>query len=647
MATLGVLISSLINALIIGWLARRLLGTPVGWPRTLALSLIVNAATAPLLTWALPQLGVGPVLEWSPEAGAAVLVITLFGAWMIAIEVGLLAIGEAIVPTGSLPGPVELVRSLPQRWRRGRRYAAIVRILVRRGLRRYLRPGVRTAGDDARTARALRDALADGGVTFVKLGQMLATRPDLLPAAYIRELSTLHSDVPAEPAAGVRAVIEQELGASPDELFAAFDDDPLAAASVGQVHRARLNSGEAVVVKVQRPAARATVTADLDIVNRLAALAERRTGWGRALGTVDLAAGFARSLDEELDYRVELRNLVACGSGPIVVPQAHPAFSSARVLTMDALDGVPLSRAANELDALDPATRRGLAEELLLAVLRQLLVTGIFHADLHGGNVMLLREGRLALLDFGSVGRIDATARTSLALLLLALDRQDGAAATSALCDLLIAPPGLDERALEREVAELIMRLGGGLPLNDTIVDLFEVVVRHGLRVPGQIAAAFRALGAVEGTLRLLDPQLDLVALARELTPKLTSDGLAIPTADDLKDLLAANLPALQRLPRRLVGIAERLEAGTLAVRVQGLGEAGERRFLTGMMHQLVLVVLAATAAACGVALTLSELGPQLTPVLRVSTFGGLTLLLFAFVLGCRALVLVFRGREP
>lgn len=430
-------------------------------------------------------------------------------------------------------------------------------------------------------------------------------------------------------------------------LFADFDDEPLAAASVGQVHRATLSSGEAVVVKVQRPTARATVTADLDIVNRLAALAERRTGWGRALGTVDLAAGFARSLDEELDYRIELRNLVACGSGPIVVPRPHPAFSSARVLTMDALDGVPLSRAPTELDALDPATRRRLAEELLLAVLRQLLVTGIFHADLHGGNVMLLRDGRLALLDFGSVGRIDATARTSLALLLLALDRQDGAAATSALCDLLIAPPALDERALEREVAELIMRFGGGLPLNDTIVDLFEVVVRHGLRVPGQIAAAFRALGAVEGTLRLLDPHLDLVALARDLTPKLTSDGLAIPGTDDLRDLIAANLPALQRLPRRLVGIAERLEAGTLAVRVHGLGEAGERRFLTGLMHQIVLVVLAATAAACGVALTLSELGPQLTPVLRVSTFGGLTLLLFAFVLGCRALVLVFRGREP
>ena len=131
MATVGVLISSLINALIIGWLARRLLGTPVGWPRTLALSLIVNASTAPLLTWALPQLGVHEVLEWNPDAGAAVLVITLFGAWMIAIEVGLLAIGEAIVPTGSLPGPVELIRSLPQRWRRGRRYASILRILTR------------------------------------------------------------------------------------------------------------------------------------------------------------------------------------------------------------------------------------------------------------------------------------------------------------------------------------------------------------------------------------------------------------------------------------------------------------------------------------------------------------------------------------
>lgn len=483
-------------------------------------------------------------------------------------------------------------------------------------------------------------------MTFVKLGQMLATRPDLLPPAYIRQLSTLHSDVPVESASAIRSVIAAELGAPPEQLFSTFDDEPLAAASVGQVHRATLPSGTQVVVKVQRPAARATVTADLDIVNRLARLADERTSWGRALGTTDLAAGFARSLDEELDYRVELRNLVACRSDSIVTPVPVVELSSGRVLTMTALEGVPLSRAGAELSALSAEQRTQLARDLILAVLRQLLVTGTFHADLHGGNVMLLSEGSLALLDFGSVGRIDANTRSSLALLLLALDQQDGAAATAALSELLIVPATLDDRALEREVAELIMRFSGGQQLNDTIVDLFELAVRHGLRVPGQIAAAFRALGAVEGTLRLLDPGIDLVAEARKLTPELTADGLALPDADNLRDLLASSLPALKRLPRRLAGIAERLEAGTLTVRLRGLGEREERRFITGLAHQVVLVALTATAAACGVALSLSDIGPLLTPVLKVSTFAGLTLLLFAFVLGCRALVLVFRGRE-
>lgn len=124
MTTLAVLLSALFNALLISWLARRLLGTPVGWPRTLLLSLVTNAAAAPLLSWGLPQLGVGEVVDWSPAAAAALMVIALFVAWMVALEVGLLAIGEAVIPTGTLPGPVEFVGSLPQRWRRGRRYAA-------------------------------------------------------------------------------------------------------------------------------------------------------------------------------------------------------------------------------------------------------------------------------------------------------------------------------------------------------------------------------------------------------------------------------------------------------------------------------------------------------------------------------------------
>ena len=242
-----------------------------------------------------------------------VMVSVLFVAWVVAVEVGVLVILEALLPTGSVPGPVELVRTAPARVRRARRYAQIVRIAARHGLGRYLTPRPPDHEPGVATARALREALTAGGVTFVKLGQMLSTRSDLLGPSYVAELSRLQSDVAPEPWETVRRTLVEELGRDPDEVFDEVDPVPLAAASVGQVHRARLASGEDVVVKVQRTDARAQVTADLDIVERLAAWLQRTTPWARALGVRDLAAGFAQSLDEELDYRVEAANVPPCG----------------------------------------------------------------------------------------------------------------------------------------------------------------------------------------------------------------------------------------------------------------------------------------------------------------------------------------------
>ena len=191
-------------------------------------------------------------------------------------------------------------------------------------------------------ARSLRLALTEGGVTFVKLGQMLSTRADLLPAPFVAELSSLQDDVPPEPWEAVAPVIEAELGRPVDEVFTEVDRTPLAAASVGQVHAARLADGTEVVVKVQRPHARRQATGDLDIVLRLAAWLDRSTSWGRRLGVRDLARGFAASLEEELDYRTEVANMRAVAAtldpdGPVRVPQAWPELSGRRVMVIERL----------------------------------------------------------------------------------------------------------------------------------------------------------------------------------------------------------------------------------------------------------------------------------------------------------------------
>ena len=218
MQTLAVLVSTIINTAIIALFVRRLLGTAVGWPRTLVLSAIACVTASPLLSWLFEQLGL-QTPQRGADVGVTIAVTTLFIAWLLAIEISILAVAEAIVPTGSVPGPWEFVRGLPGWLRRTRRYLQILGIAARHGLTRFVRRArpVETAPRD--TAVALRAALTDAGVTFVKLGQMLATRPDLVPPRYVEELSRLHSDVPPESWEIVTETLRSELGSDPERLF--------------------------------------------------------------------------------------------------------------------------------------------------------------------------------------------------------------------------------------------------------------------------------------------------------------------------------------------------------------------------------------------------------------------------------------------
>ena len=237
---------------------------------------------------------------------------------------------------------------------RARRYAQIGRILARHGLIPYLRGGRRselaTAEGRARLARSLRLALEDGGITFVKLGQVLSTRRDLLPPEFISELSRLQDDASKVPWPDISQVLESSLGGPVTGKFAGFDQEPVAAASIAQVHTATLTSGDRVVVKVRRPDVTGAVGADLDIVQRLAVRLQRRTRWGRSVGAVDLAHGFAVALREELDLRIEAQNMTAVAAAPghrgLRVPAAYQPYCGERVLVMQYLDGRPLLAAA-------------------------------------------------------------------------------------------------------------------------------------------------------------------------------------------------------------------------------------------------------------------------------------------------------------
>ena len=492
--------------------------------------------------------------------------------------------------------------------------------------------------------------MEDGGVTFVKLGQVLSTRRDLLPAEFTGELSRLQDDAAGVPWPAVEQVLQSELGAEVNEVFASFDRTPIAAASIAQAHAATLMSGARVVVKVCRPDVSQTVDRDLDITGRLAARLERSTSWGRAVGAAGLAAGFAAALREELDLRVEARNMTSVaaasdrpGSHGIAIPVRYQPLCTARVLVMERLDGRPLAT----IDARTPAdVRAALARSLLDCLLRQVMLEGTFHADPHPGNVLLLADGRLGLLDFGSVGRIDAGLRTALQRLLLALDRGDPAGLADALLEVVERPGELDEPRLERMLGRFLARhTGPGITPDVTMfTDLFRIVSEHGLAVPPEIAAVFRALATMEGTLIQLAPGFDIVAEARrfageQLTAQFSPDVMRKIAADEL----IALLPVLRRLPRRIDRLGGALEAGRLSVNVRLLADPADRRYLTGLLHQVILVALAATSGVMAVLMLGLHGGPAITKTVTLYAFFGYCLLVIAAILALRVLVLVFR----
>ena len=496
---------------------------------------------------------------------------------------------------------------------------------------------------------ALRRLLEDAGVTFTKLGQMLSTRADLLPAPYIAELSRLQNAVAPLPWDVVREEIEREVGRPIVEVFAEVDPEPLASASVAQVHSARLLDGTPVVLKAQRPDAAEQADLDLEIMLRIATTLERNAEWARVVGVRRLARGFADSLREELDYLIEADNMRALratlDADAVRIPRVYEEFSSARLLVMEEFSGVPVVQAEDLIARLSPEQRTDSASVLLRSVLGQIVTEGVFHADLHPGNVVIWPDGAVGLLDFGSVGRLDADSRQTLALLLWAIDADDPGTATDCVLELLDRPAGLDERELQRSIGKLLARFRGGTGPGGTLKvfsELFTLVIGYHFTVPPEIAAALRSLGAVEGTLKHIDPGLDLVAVARSVGRSTMGDLTPARVKDEITSRAIRLLPLLEHLPRRINRITEELERGAFTTHVRVISHPDDRRFLIGLVQQLVIALLSGASVIGGILLATSPGGPPLLPNLSAFAFLGYLLAFAGFVLALRAVALVF-----
>lgn len=377
----------------------------------------------------------------------------------------------------------------------------------------------------------IRLVLEDLGPTFVKLGQLASTRSDLLPDTVIRELVKLQDQVPPFPAKAARSILEEELEAPVDEVFARFDDVPVAAASIGQVHLGKLKSGEAVAVKIQRPGALQTITRDLAILRDLSQIAEKRWEWARRYQLTKIVEEFSKSLLAEMDYSREGRNtekiaLQFQDDPYIFIPRIFWQYSSSRVMTMEYVEGITLSQPEQlEQSGFDPKL---IAKRFVNAMLHQIFMEGFFHADPHPGNLILRKDGSLAFLDFGMVGRLSSDMKDHLSELIIALMRKNTDSMVRAILHLGLLPEDNDLDALRRDLDTLrdeyydmpFSEIGIGKALSD----LFGVAQRHAIMMPPDLTLLGKALLTMEGVIQKLDPELSIIDMAEPFGKKLIKD---------------------------------------------------------------------------------------------------------------------------
>jgi predicted unusual protein kinase regulating ubiquinone biosynthesis (AarF/ABC1/UbiB family)/nucleotide-binding universal stress UspA family protein len=457
-------------------------------------------------------------------------------------------------------------------------------------------------------ARRFRSALEELGPTFAKLGQILSTRPDLLPATVVAELAGLQDHVTPLTEAEVVAVMESELKVPWEDVFASIEPDPLASGTIAQVHRAMLVGGKRVVVKVQRPRAETEIRQDLGLLERFAEKAANRPAFQQVVDVPAIIDHLSSSLVRELDFRHEASNIermreVLAPFDRLAVPDVYTDLSTGRLLVLQEIQGVPL------LQAPEGEARRQAARQLLEAYYQQVLAAGFFHADPHPGNLMWWND-TIYLLDLGMVGEVDATLRESLLLLLLAFWQEDTPFLAEAMLALAAGPlpPGFDEAAFQAELADLLATYRHlslkELRLGPLLQQLTEISVRHRVRLPSSLALIGKAFGQMQLAAAELDPSLDPFSVAgtfylRQLAGQLRT--MANP-----QRLFYESQKLRVRLTRLLEGLERTLGVrGGTGLQVDFRG-AHDLTAAIGLAGRRIAIGLAAATAIVGTAVTAS-----------------------------------------
>jgi len=502
------------------------------------------------------------------------------------------------------------ISAIPQIYRNVNRWGEILSTLSKYGLAGWLsqfdfalgksllknRNGQVLANESHETR--IRLALEELGPTFIKLGQIMSTRPDVVGSELADELQKLQTRVPADPAELVADIIREELGKSVEELFTDFSPEAVASASIGQVHRARLHTGEEVAVKVQHHDIQAQVRVDLDILTGLAQLAERLPELHsyRPRSTV---AEFQRALRRELDFTRERRHLEQFfhafeGDEGVRIPRVYPELCTEHVLVMQWLEGIPLTE-PDELRAsgieMTEVTLRG-AEMYLEMIFRH----GLYHADPHPGNLLVMPDGAIGLLDFGMVVRIDETLREEIGDMLLAIIEQDANRLVSVVMRVGAVPPRLDETSLSLDLTDFVSHYAhqsvDQFELAAALTEMFELVRRYEIVLPSSMALLLKVLIMLEGTAQKLQPNFSLMEVIQPYQRKILAQRMSPSWQLRKARRMAYEVQQLAEVvPRRLRDILHQVQSGRFDVHLDHRGlEPSVNRLVLGMLTSALFI---------------------------------------------------------
>ena len=558
---------------------------------------------------------------------------------------------------------IRKIGAIGRTYRHLNRYQRIIRILFKygfddlvEGLRidQYLETGLKMINRKPREEiekrsrpERFRMALEELGPTFIKLGQLLSTRPDLISPGYVDELAELQDNVPPFSFAEVKEIFLAEIGKKPNELFQEFDEQPMAAASIGQVHRGRLQNGNEVVIKIQRPNIENIIAVDLEILAYLASLMEQYLEELQGHRPSAVVDEFARSLSLEIDYTVELANIQRFArqfrdNKTIYVPLIYSELSTERILTMEYIDGVKTSK-------VDALRSQGydlhlIAERGANLIMEQIFVHGFFHGDPHPGNICILPDNVTCFLDFGMMGRLSRKDREDFTDLMLSIVTKNDRKITDGVLSITTQFGEVDHDALSRDLTDLLDRYMY-LPLKNLqagkiLQELLDLVQRHKLSIKPNLYLMIKALSTIEGVGLMLDPDLELIKLAEPFVKKVKTERLRPGRlAEKIGETSGEYLKLFQEMPEEARDILRQLRAGKMKLEFEHRGLGRLSRGLDQVSNRIAFAIVLAAQIIGSSLIILSDIPPRWNGIPII----GLAGFLVAGVMGFWLLVSIIR----